>query len=476
MAISLDPAAVRLVDALPDAEATAVAVARGTVEQVGAPLSPRALVAQDFDGSPGQVALSTDGDRLVVAVGGGDGDADPAALRAAAVAAVRAAGKVSSLALDLSAMVPTMDADAAAQLVEGALLATYVYDAHKSEAADPTTLTEVTILAPGVDAGVVERAAAVAGGVALARDLVNEPGGSLTPTVLAERALELAGAGLDVEVWDAERIRAERCGGLMAVNQGSTEPPRLIRFAWEPDGAERTVVVVGKGITFDSGGLSLKTGEGMMTMKCDMGGAAAVVGAASALATLAPATRVIGIICATDNMPSGAAQRPGDVFTARNGTTVEVLNTDAEGRLVLADGLSLAAEMEPDLIVDLATLTGACMVALGGDVAGLMGNDDDAIGEVRAAADAVGEEVWPLPLPPAYRKQLDSEVADLKNIGGGRLGGALTAGLFLSEFVGDVAWAHLDIAGPAFVDSADGDRTKGGTGFGVRTVLRLVGA
>jgi leucyl aminopeptidase len=231
---------------------------------------------------------------------------------------------------------------------------------------------------------------------------------------------------------------------------------------------------VGKGITFDSVGLSIKTAEGMETMKTDKSGAAAVLAAMSVIAALAPPVRVLAIIPATENMPGGAALKPGDVLTARNGKTIEVLNTDAEGRLVLADGLSLAVEAEVDAIIDVATLTGACVIALGRKVAGLMGNHAGWIDQVGQAAARAGEDVWPLPLPEDYRKQIDSDVADIKNIGGGRYGGALTAGLFLREFVGDIPWAHLDIAGPARSDEDDGYLQKGGTGFGVRTLVEAV--
>ena len=246
-----------------------------------------------------------------------------------------------------------------------------------------------------------------------------------------------------------------------------------MRLAYEPAGARATVAFIGKGVVFDSGGLSLKPAAGMETMKTDMSGAAAVIAAMSALRDLGVKIRVIGYIPLVENMPSGTAIRPGDVLLHRNGKTVEVLNTDAEGRLILADALAMAAEDAPDAMVDLATLTGACVVALGEKIAGLMGNNDAWTTQVREAADRAGESVWPLPLPSEYRKLLDSEVADLANIGGGRYGGALTAGLFLKEFVGDVPWAHLDIAGPARSASDDGHVLKGGTGFGVRTLLEL---
>jgi leucyl aminopeptidase len=230
--------------------------------------------------------------------------------------------------------------------------------------------------------------------------------------------------------------------------------------------------MVGKGVVFDSGGLSLKPAGGMETMKCDMSGAAAVLGAMSALKQLGVKTKVTGYVPLVENMPSGTAIRPGDVLRIRNGKTVEVLNTDAEGRLILADALTLASEDKPAAIVDLATLTGACVVALGDKIAGLMGNDDAWSDQVRDAADRVGERVWPLPLPTDYRRGIDSSVADIKNVGP-REGGALTAGLFLQEFVDGAPWVHLDIAGPAFLSGDDGYASKGGTGFGVRTLLEL---
>jgi len=309
--------------------------------------------------------------------------------------------------------------------------------------------------------------------VAMARDLVNEPAGAMTPTRLAEVAAEVAEAeGLTLTVLDEAAIAAEGLGGLAGVAQGSDEPARLIELVYEPaGGGDGTLALVGKGITFDSGGLSIKTAEGMETMKTDKSGAAAVLAAMSVIAALAPPVKVVAIIPATENMPGGGAVKPGDVLRIRNGKTVEVLNTDAEGRLVLADGLSLAVEAGADAIIDVATLTGACVVALGRKVAGLMGNHAGWIDQVGQAAGRAGEDVWPLPLPEDYRKLIDSDVADIKNISGGRYAGALTAGLFLREFVGDVPWAHLDIAGPARSEDDEGYLQKGGTGFGVRTLV-----
>jgi leucyl aminopeptidase len=420
--------------------------------------------------------------RSAVLVGLGDRDAlTPDALRRAGAALAKRAGKAKSVATTLLDALPGKsgtDLAAAAQaLAEGVALGTYRFIKYKQKG-EPSTLERFVVLGKR-DAAVqsaLERGAAVAQAVARARDLVNEPAGSLTPRALAgeaERAAEEG--GLSIEILDEVAIANEGLGGLLGVSQGSDEPPRLVKLIYEPRGrATGTVALVGKGITFDSGGLSIKTAEGMETMKTDMSGAAAVIGAMSVLRKAGVKTRVVAFVPTTENMPGGRAIKPGDVLKIRNGKTVEVLNTDAEGRLILADGLSLAVEEKPDAIIDLATLTGACVVALGPKVAGLMGNDDDWLAQVRSAADRAGELVWPLPLPQEYRKDLDSEIADLKNITGGRHAGALTAGLFLSEFVGEVPWAHLDIAGPARASSDDGYQVKGGTGFGVRTLVEAL--
>ena len=280
---------------------------------------------------------------------------------------------------------------------------------------------------------------------------------------MAELATEVAkDNGLSIEVMDEHAMEQAGLGGMLGVTRGSDEPPRLIKLTYTPRNPTGSVALVGKGIMFDSGGLSLKSGEGMMAMKIDMSGAAAVLATMTALKATKPRVKVIGFLCCTDNMPSGTALKPGDVITIRNGKTVEVLNTDAEGRLVLADGLSLAVEEEVDAIVDLATLTGAVVGALGNRIAGVMGNDDSLMDQVRDAASRADELVWQLPLPSEYRKFLDSPVADMKNIGGtsvlgsgGGGGGALTAGLFLKEFVSDVPWVHIDLAGPAMADADD---------------------
>jgi leucyl aminopeptidase len=420
------------------------------------------------------------GAKAALLVGLGDKKAVSAnGLRRAAAAIVKRSPKAKTLATTLLDAVPAGgDRVAAAQaLAEGAALGAYKFLRYKQKS-DAPALERFVVLGkkdPAVQAG-LDRGVAVAGAVAWARDLVNEPAGAMTPTQLAEEARRAAEeGGLEIEVLDEVEIENQGLGGLRGVSLGSDQPPRLVKLTYTPKGkAAGTVALVGKGITFDSGGLSLKTADGMETMKTDMSGAAAVIGAMSVLRRAGVQTKVIAFVPTTENMPGGGAIKPGDVLKIRNGKTVEVLNTDAEGRLILADGLSLAAEEKPDAVIDLATLTGACMVALGIKVAGLMGNDDGWIRQIRDAAERAGESVWHLPLPQEYRKDLDSEIADLKNITGTRYGGALTAGLFLSEFTGDIPWVHLDIAGPARAPSDDGYIAKGGTGFGVRTLVEVL--
>ncbi len=448
---------------------------------VPGPLDPAFLEGQGFDGKPGQTCVAPGGDgRVVVAVGLGDeADATVATYRRAAAALARAAQRQQSLATDLLEAVPErLDRPAVAQAIaEGVVLGAYRYTELKTDP-EPSRIASVLLVGRGGQrvGAALERGRAIAEAVCLARDLVNQPGGTLTPAAFAARAEELAASGgFSAEVLDKSAIEDQKLGGLLGVNRGSDQEPRFVRLAWEPERPRGTVALVGKGITFDSGGLSLKTTDSMVGMKGDMAGAAAVLATFSALDTVRPPVRVLGFLPLTDNMPGGDATRVGDVLRIRNGTTVEVLNTDAEGRLILADALSLAGEAEPDAIVDLATLTGACMVALGTGIAGLMGNRDGFVDQVRAAADTAGEPVWPLPLPRELRPQLDSDVADMKNVAAARWGGALIAGLFLERFVPEgIPWAHLDIAGPADATEDASETRKGGTGFGVRSLLRLL--
>ena len=445
---------------------------------------PSQLKMAGFEGKADQVYRQPADGRVDGLVGVGAAEsADATAIRRAGAAAARSFGRHEHIVLRLPSGTDVPASSARQALAEGVILGGYRYTACKSSADDSKgadsspKLKRVDVADSGSPAAKAQlrRGEATARGVCLARDLVNEPGGSLTAPAFADRAADVAReAGLEYTVWTEPEIERERLGGLLGVNRGSTLPPRFVQIAYQPEEpAAATLAFVGKGITFDAGGLSIKTAQGMMAMKMDMGGAAAVLGAMSVLPAVGAPVRVLAFLPMTDNMLGGDATRPGDVLTIRNGKTIEVANTDAEGRLILADALSLASEAEPDAIVDLATLTGACRIALGPRIAGLMGNDQALIDRVRAAADTAGERVWPLPLPADYEKQFESNVADIKNIGGHH-GGALTAGLILQKFVAEgVAWAHLDIAGPASSDSDDGETVKGGTGFGVRTLVEL---
>jgi leucyl aminopeptidase len=442
----------------------------------GADVDATYLAQRRFEGKVGQAqALLADDGTTVVAIGvGPKGKAGASELRRAAAALARQAGRADHVATTLLAATAG-DGAATAAVVEGLGLASYRYHgapARKRDAAAGGP-NEFTVVGAGRDD--VERATVGVIATCRARDWVNRPPRDLTPRELARLAERQArAAGVRVDVWDEKKIAAERLGGLLSVSDGAAEPPRLIRLEHRAAKKAPTIHLVGKGITFDSGGLSLKTGAGMMTMKCDMGGAAAVLNATVALGALAAPVNVVCWVAATENMPSGTAIHPGDTFTARNGKTVEVLNTDAEGRLVLADALSLAAEEEPDAIIDVATLTGAQRVALGDGIAAVLGNDRGLVGKVIDAGAAAGEPFWELPLHAGYRKQLDSEVADLKNISGIPAAGTIIAGLFLEEFVAGRKWAHLDIAAPAFLDSEDGWLTKGATGWGTRTLIEVV--
>ncbi len=434
------------------------------------------LEAQDFSGKKDQTAVLPGGDgfpyRRVVFVGLGD-EVDAEGLRRAAGVAGAATRRYRKIVTTLH----LVEVDEPAELVTfGFALGQYRFDKYRSDPKASKTEQLSLAGAADVDEGVA-RGLVLAEAVSLARDLVNEPAGAKPPVELAAIAERIADEqGLDIRVYDETEIEAEGFGGLRGVSLGATNPPRMVVLRYAPEGAARTVTFVGKGIVFDSGGLSLKTAKGMETMKTDMSGAAAVFGAMQAIATLGLAVNVVGITPLTENMTGGSAQRPGDVLRARNGKTIEVINTDAEGRLVLADGLALAAEGEPDLIVDIATLTGACAVALGPKIGGLFAGDDEVAVTVIAAARRSGEQMWRLPLEADYRSYIDSDVADMKNSSSQRYGGAITAALLLAEFVGDVPWAHLDIAGPARASSAEHYVAKGGTGFGVRTLVEIAAA
>jgi leucyl aminopeptidase len=464
--------------ALPTDQAIALFYFEGsqTATDGSATVAASALARRSFDGKVGQVAcLDVDGRDVFVAGLGQQGELNGDTVRRAGALVIKAAAKTAP-ALTLSLAGVETDGlsgrDVTQAAVEGALLGTYRYGNYKA-AKSESKLRELRVV--GADEEGLRRGRLSAKATVLARDLVNGPPSDTTPQRIAEVAKESIGGGVTVNVWDEDRIRQERFGGLLGVAAGSSQPPRFIEMTYEPSSYERTLAIVGKGITFDSGGLSLKPPDGMMTMKTDMSGAADVIAVMSVIAELAPSCRVIAFTPLTENLPGPSATKPGDVLRARNGKTMEVLNTDAEGRLVLADALSLAVEQSPDAIIDLATLTGACVVALGGEIAGLMSNNDDLAAVVTQSASAAGEQVWRLPLPSQYRKHIDSEIADIKNTGAAKgHAGTLSAGLFLKEFVADIPWVHLDIAGPARSESDDGYLAKGASGFGVRTLIELL--
>ncbi|MBW1646340.1 MAG: leucyl aminopeptidase [Deltaproteobacteria bacterium] len=396
------------------------------------------------------------------------------------------AARALSLARELKIATLTLVLDARGALgfhkkaLEGILLGAYRYRAFKREEDDAPAPLRVNFAVGSLDrqavAAELERTTVVCGAVNRVRELVNHPAAVLGPEELAAAGLRLAtDYQLQAEVWDENRLAAAGYNGLLAVGRGSVRPPRLVELRYTPAGESRAhVALVGKGITFDSGGLSLKPAAGMETMKRDMAGAAAVLGALEIVAALRPPVTVTGILCLAENMPDARAQRPGDIITMKNGKTVEVKNTDAEGRLVLADGLLRAAELQPDYLVDIATLTGACLVALGDKIAGVLG-DQPLVDRLLQAGRESGEILWQLPLEPGYREDLRSDFADLANVGANRYGGTIRGALFLREFVpAGIPWAHIDIAGPSFVDKKWKYFVPGATGFGARVLAGLV--
>ncbi|MDN3020745.1 leucyl aminopeptidase [Streptomyces sp. S.PB5] len=421
---------------------------------------------------------------LVVAVGLGpepekDSAFDAEALRRAAGSAARALSGSKKAAFAL----PLTDAADVGAVAEGALLGAYSFDAYKENGKDPKNgkapLAEVALLGgkprDRAHKAAVERALAVTEELNRARDLINTPPNDLYPEAFAAVAQAAAKEhGIKVQVLDDKALVKGGYGGILGVGGGSEAKPRLVKLSYTSSKAKKHLALVGKGITYDSGGISLKPAGHNETMKCDMSGAAAVFAAVVAVARLGLEVNVTGWLALAENMPSGSAVRPGDVLRMYSGKTVEVLNTDAEGRLVLADALWAASEEKPDAIVDVATLTGAMMLALGNRTFGIMANDDAFRSAVHEAAEEVGEPAWPMPLPEHLRKGMDSPTADIANMGE-RMGGGLVAGLFLREFVGEgITWAHLDIAGPAFNEGGPfGYTPKGGTGTAVRTLVRL---
>ena len=419
------------------------------------------LDRQRFTGKVGQVAVL---DESLIAVGLGE-EASADSLRWAAGSLARNLGTIERIGTGLH----DVDiAGATRAVVEGLILGGYKFGRYKSK---PTN--DVVVELPGADARQFAAARIVSDAEVFARDLINTPAGDKAPEVLARLIAEQATTvGVRAEIWDEEKMAAERINGTLSVAAGSHRPPRFVRLSYRPRRAERSLALVGKGIVFDSGGLSIKTGEGMETMKTDMSGAAAVGAAVIGAARLKLPINIEAYLPLTENMPGGGATRPGDVITYRNGRTIEVLNTDAEGRLVLSDGLILAAEGSADLIVDIATLTGAQRIALGDRVGAALGNEHEDVELLVAAGAVAGERFWPMPLVDDYSHLIRSEIADVKNTGG-RYGGVITASLILRPFAGGKRWVHLDIAGPARADTAYAWFPKGGTGFGTRTLIAL---
>lgn len=383
------------------------------------------------------------------------------------------------------AILPRQEANAeelASVVVEGALMALFEPDKYRTADKEERQIEKLLVVLPGADeAGLkrgVERGRIIGESVNFTRDLANEPGGYMTPTNMSERAHGVAtDFGLSIDVLDEARMEQEGMGSLLSVSRGSDEPAKLIILKYTPAHAVQKdgelLAFVGKGITFDSGGISLKPGENMELMKYDMTGGATVMGAMRAIAQLKPSIPVLGVMPCSENLPSGKATKPGDVVRAMTGKTIEVINTDAEGRLVLADAIAYAKKLGATTIVDMATLTGAVSIALGDVNTAVIGTDQQLIDEIIAAGKEVGEKFWQLPLDKEYTKQIKSDIADIKNVGG-RKAGTITAAAFLKEFADGVSWAHLDIAGTAWGDEARPYRSKGPTGVAVRTLLRIV--
>ena len=486
------PPAVQLVDSVPaDTAALAVAItpsdgAAGSGPTIGSRdeadaqrfgvdlVTLRAALAREsLVGKVGEVAAVPAGERLVLAVGIGDGD--PRDLRRSGAAIARRVKSVPEATITIAR---SLSPNHVRALAEGLLLGGYSFKITNNPKPDKLTALRIVVDRPQVAAAAFEAGVTTARAAMLARDLANTPSSTKSPAWLARQAQALARkSGLDVRVRDDSQLKAEGFGGIIAVGQGSAYPPRLIELSYTPaDPLPGHVVLVGKGITFDSGGLSLKQTAGMVAMKTDMAAGGAVIATMSALQALGVRVRVTGLVPAAENMPSGSAQRPSDVITHFGGTTVEVLNTDAEGRLVLADALAYAdAHLDPDVVIDLATLTGAITQGLGRRHAGLFATDERLAAGLLQAGEVSGEGIWRMPFVDDYRDALDSQVADLTNVaagaGVGYRAGAIIAALFLREFVGRRRWAHLDIAGVGRADADEHEITKGPTGYGVRLLL-----
>jgi leucyl aminopeptidase len=443
-----------------------------------------AAKAQRFEGEAGGIAecFAQAGGSLqrVLLIGTGQGSATDMEKAGAALTAKLLTSGETSVGIDLSGLAIAPSAEAVARLASGAALRSWRYDQYRTKLPDSQKPTLAIVTITGALAGAADAwatAAKVADGVALTRELVTEPANIIHPESFVARCRRLEALGVEIEVLGQAEMEAAGMGALLGVNQGSRREPQLLVMRWDGTGGAKPtpVVFVGKGVTFDTGGISIKPAGGMEDMKWDMGGAGAVAGAMMALAGRKAKAHVVGICGLVENMPDGNAQRPGDVVTSMSGQTIEVINTDAEGRLVLCDVMTwVQARYKPDIMVDLATLTGAIIVSLGHEHAGIFANDDGLADSLIAAGRAVGDPLWRMPLSPAYDKLIDSPIADIKNVGP-REGGSITAAQFLQRFVDEgVKWAHLDIAGMVWAAKPGAVWDKGATGYGVRLLDRFV--
>ena len=456
-----------------------VASADSAVEAASADL----LASGELTGKPFETNLvhkpaGLKAKRLLLISGGGAKKFSSSDLRRIAGAAVRTLKTRGIRSFAFAAPPDIATGEAVRAIVEGSIVGNFDPDYYRSDRKDQK-IDEITIVTSG-DKSALDKAAGEAQIVGesqnFTRDLVNEPSNRMTPTILAERAKKMcAEVGLKCEVFGADKIKEMKMGAFWSVAQGSDEPPALIVMKYEPAGAPEKPVIglVGKGITFDTGGISIKPADGMEKMKYDMAGGATMIGAMRAIALLKPKVKVIGIVCATENMPSGKAQKPGDVQIAMSGKSIEVINTDAEGRLVLADGLHYAKQLGCTHLVDAATLTGAVVVALGHTNAGVFANDDEIYDRFHAANAKAGEKMWRLPLDDEYKEQIRSAIADIMNTGG-RWGGAITAAMFLKEFAEETPWIHLDIAGTAWMEEQKPWISKGPSGIALRSLVEFV--
>jgi leucyl aminopeptidase len=454
-----------------------VLVAEGTRDSA-IPAVQNAIRESKFEGRSDEVITLLAGEpRKITLIGIGKADAiTHRGIRGAVTTAGRTAKKHrdAKIALFFPYTLPNMDADATAVALADALAQSdYKYDPYITVKKEQKRIPiRATLIAPDADAKkLTAQAQAIAAAVETVRDLGNTPANVLTPSELATRAEEVCKrTGVKCTVYGKREITRMKMGGLIAVNRGSVEEPRFVVMEYSPRKAKKHVALVGKGITFDSGGISIKPSEKMEEMKFDMCGAAAVIGIMEAVATLALPVKVTGIFAATDNLPSGSAYKPGEIITMMSGKTVEIVNTDAEGRMILADALHYASGLKPDHIIDYATLTGACVVALGGEAAGLFSTDDELAQKLIESGERVGERLWRLPVWDEYKDLIRSEWADMKN-SGGRWGGAISAAVFLKEFVDCPSWAHLDIAGTAYAESENAREARGASGAGVRVTV-----